>query len=292
MRIFAEQEPALQRLILRRLIVMRQIVPVALLSALIAVPSALAQRPAGHSGGFASGHFGGSFGRSFSGPVGHSFGGSFAPGRMAGFSTHSFGTAPRMNFSAPGRAFAPESAWRGDYGRDRGGRDRGGRDRGGRYRSPYQGYGYGYGGYPYLYANSWELLPGDLGYSDFMGEDDDTGTDTAQQQPAPESVPPPGDGYRQQYGKSSYEGYTPPPPDYYPSRPTASAAPAPEPQLTLIFKDGHQEAIQNYALTPDSVIVMDHPAPGRQQSIPLAQLNLPATEQAAQQEGLDFTPPG
>lgn len=286
MRVFLEQKRAVQRLILRRLIAMRQIVPVVLLSALIALPSAFAQRGAGHSGGFSGGHFGGSFGRSFSG--GHSLHGSFSPGRIAGFPTHSFGAAPRMTFTAPSRAFAPESAWRGGHDRDRGRRDRGGR-----YRSPYRSYGYGYGGYPYVYANSWELLPGDLGYSDFTGgDDDDTSGDTAQQQPAPESVPPPDNGYRPEYEQQSpYEAY--PQPEAYPPPPESSAAAlAPEPQLTLIFKDGHQESIRNYALTPDAVIVMDHPSTGRQQRIPLADVNLPATEQAAQQAGLDFTPPG
>jgi hypothetical protein len=39
------------------------------------------------------------------------------------------------------------------------------------------------------------------------------------------------------------------------------------------------------------VIVLDQAASGRQQRIPLAALNLPATEQAAEQSGLDFTPP-
>jgi hypothetical protein len=36
---------------------------------------------------------------------------------------------------------------------------------------------------------------------------------------------------------------------------------------------------------------MDRAAAGYQQKIPLSALNLPATEQAAQQAGLDFTPP-
>lgn len=269
---------------------MRLIVPVALLSALLAVPAAFAQHPAGRSGSFSGGHMGASSGRSFSGPSGHSFGG---PGRMPSFPMRSFTSAPRMSFNAPNRAFAPQSSWRG--GNDgRGWGDRGGHDRGGRYRSPYRGYGYGYGAYPYAYANSWELLPWDLGYPDFTGEDEQDNSDTAaQQQPAAEAPPADGD-YRPQYGQPdegpSYEAYAPPPPDYY-GRPASTAPLAPEPQLTLIFRDGHQESIQNYALTPHSVIVMDQPVAGRQQRIPLADLNLPATEQAAQQAGLDFSPP-
>lgn len=288
MRIFPEHPLIPQRLILRRLIAMRQIVPVALLSALMAVPLAFAQRTGSRSGGFAPSHIGGP-GRSFSGPVGHSFGGSFNPGRIAAFPTHSFGAAPRMTFTPSTRAFAPASAWRGHD------RDRGGRDRSGRYRSPYRGYGYGYAGYPYAYASSWELLPSDLGYSDFTGgNDEDTGADTAQQPAAPESLPP-NDGYRPEYnqlaGEPSYDDYAPPPVPY-PRRSSPAAALSPEPQLTLIFKDGHEEPIQNYVLTSDTLIVMDQPATGRQQRIPLADVNLSATEQAAQQAGLDFTPPG
>jgi hypothetical protein len=61
--------------------------------------------------------------------------------------------------------------------------------------------------------------------------------------------------------------------------------------LTLIFSDGHQQAIRNYVLTSDTLIVLDQAASGYQQRIPLAALNLSATEQAAQQAGLDFSPP-
>jgi hypothetical protein len=65
----------------------------------------------------------------------------------------------------------------------------------------------------------------------------------------------------------------------------------PEPQLTLIFKDGHQQTIRNYVLTHSEVIVVDQAASGRQQQIPLASLDVSATEEAAQQAGLDFSPP-
>jgi hypothetical protein len=187
---------------------------------------------------------------------------------------------------------------RGD--RNRGGRDHGDRDHDGHSRSPYRGYGYGgYGGYPY-YANSWELLPSDLGYSDFGGYGyDDSGDYTAQQAPAQSAAssdqgyaspdqgyPPPDQGYRPEYQQNPYPDYAPPPPAE-----SAAAPIAPEPQLTLIFKDGHQESIQNYVLTPNTVIVMDQAGSGRQHRIPLADLNLTATEQAAQQAGVDFAPP-
>jgi hypothetical protein len=61
--------------------------------------------------------------------------------------------------------------------------------------------------------------------------------------------------------------------------------------LTLVFNDGHRESIRNYVLTSSSVIVLDQAASGHQQRIPLATLDLNATEEAAQQAGLDFTPP-
>lgn len=300
-----ERRQALQRLTVSGVMPMRYVFPVAILSGLlIVVPSAFAQRGSfggghagGHFGGGSAGHFGGGAVSHFSGPA---FSG---PGRMPGFPTHSFGSAPRMAFgsTAPNRTFAPGSGFAGSGFMDRGDRNPGGRDGGdrdhdGHYRSPYRGYGYGgYGGYPY-YANSWELLPWDLGYSDFAGngyyDDDDSGSYVAQQ-PSNQAVTPPDQGYAPEGYPQQDEGYSPdygpqPYPDYAPP-PPSDAAIAPEPPLTLIFKDGHQESIQNFVLTPNTVIVME--ASGRQQRIPLANLNLPATEQAAQQAGLDFAPP-
>ena len=63
---------------------------------------------------------------------------------------------------------------------------------------------------------------------------------------------------------------------------------AAEPQLTLIFQDGHTQTIRNYVMTPSTVIVIDEAASGRELRIPLSELNLQATERAAQQAGLDL----
>ena len=264
---------------------MRRLSRVAFLSALlIAFPSAFAQR-GGHASGF-SGHSGGFAGHSFSG-------GFSAPsfGRSAGFASRSFATAPRFS-SAPMRSFGPRSGlvpgYRFPVEPARRGNGRGD----GHYRPPYRGYGNGYGySYPYTYANSWELLPWDLGYPDFTGYNDgygdsDSASDPEQaaqppQQPPADYAAPPDEGYRPDYS-----------PYNYPSAPAvASASVAPEPQLTLIFKDGHQQTIRNYVLTQNKVIVLDEAASGREQQVPLAALDLPATEQAAQAAGLDFSPP-
>ena len=84
-------------------------------------------------------------------------------------------------------------------------------------------------------------------------------------------------------------------PDDAPPSPGASAAPptavAAEPELKLIFRDGHQQSIRNYVLTGKTLIVLDNAAGGRQQRIPLADLDLPATEASAEAAGLEFIPP-
>ena len=256
----------------------------ALAGLLVLAPAALAQRGASRGGSFGGGRASGfarpSFGGGFARP---SFG---SPGRIPGFAPRAFATAPRMAWAAPGRAFAPTY----DRGWGRGGN--GGRspwnhDRG-RYRSPYRG-GYGYPGYG-SYVNSWELLPWDFGYPGFTGygDDDDDSGQAAQGQvetaPPDESYPPPGDGYRPDYDSG-------PPPMMASAAPAPAVPVAPEPQLMLIFKDGHQQPIRNYVLTPSTVIDLDQAASGRQTRIPLDDLNLPATERAAQQAGLDFHPP-
>lgn len=290
---------------------MRRIVSVAFVAVFLMSATALfAQHGGGgHAGGFGGGHAGG-FGGGY---VGHGFGGGFsrpangiatfgphsfsaAPGGITTFGPGSFSSAPRVNSPGFARGFAP--GYRGNWSGDRGrGRDHDGDHRGFHYRSPYRGYGYGN---PYLYNNSWQLLPWDLGYPDFTGYNgygydngyDDPSADqqapagTGQQQPAESEppAPPPDTGYRPEYAGPSSEIASAAPPE--PAPPVA-----PEPELTLIFRDGHQQAIHNYVLTGSSVIVLDDAASGRQMRIPLADLNLPATEKAAQDAGLDFTPP-
>jgi hypothetical protein len=197
-----------------------------------------------------------------------------------------------MNLALPRYGFAPQrgvyASNRPSYGAEN---RREGEHREG-YRRPYPGHGYGY---PYVSANSWELLPWDLGYPDSTGYDDNGTNGTAEpndaqvpppvQPPYEEQQPPPqeDEGYRSAYAPRPY----PPPTDQ-----VATSTPLQnEPKLTLIFKDGHTQAIRNYVLTSREVIVMDDVASGRAPSIALSDLNLPATEQAARRDGLDFSPP-
>lgn len=84
-----------------------------------------------------------------------------------------------------------------------------------------------------------------------------------------------------------------------PSRPveapveTASAsvpeAPAADqPKTVLVFKDGHQSEIENYAIVGDTLYDLSE---GRRHKIALAELNLQATAQQNEDRGTDFTVP-
>lgn len=242
---------------------MRRALPFALLAVSLAVaPASFAQRGGGgaRGGGFSGGHAGGFSSRGFSG----GFSGYGSAGRFVSTVPRSFASTPFVS-----------RGYQTPYGTMRGGwPDR----RGSYYRPPYRGVGV----YPYYgVGNSWAVLPWDIGYPDFSGWD--TGSYQAQPDaaPAPEPAPQPDDDYRPEYQPGSYEMAATPP-----SEPLS-----PEPELTLIFRDGHQQPIRNYVLTQSSVIVLDQASSGRQQQIPLTELNLQATELAAQQAGLDFHPP-
>jgi hypothetical protein len=75
----------------------------------------------------------------------------------------------------------------------------------------------------------------------------------------------------------------------------AAAAPAPsetpvpdQPQTVLIFKDGHQLEVQNYAVIGDMLYDL---TPGRHHKIALADLDLTSTAQQNDDRGIDFRLP-
>lgn len=253
---------------------MRQVLPLAMLSALLAmVPAALAQ----HGDSTGHGSAGGFHGRS----ADYSFHGGFSTpasyGRFAGSAPRSYGMASAgpLYSMRVGGASVYRPTYRADYQIS---------GRRGHYRVTRHG-DFGYGAYP-GYVNSWELLPWNLGYPDMTDEDTSASQPAGELESQPESEsesgpPPPDEGYREDYAPAAYEAASAMPP----------APLAPEPQLTLIFMDGHTEQIRNYVLTQDALLDMDHANVGRVARIPLASLNLPATEKAAQQAGLEFAPP-
>ena len=62
-----------------------------------------------------------------------------------------------------------------------------------------------------------------------------------------------------------------------------------QPQVTLLFKDGRpSQQVQNYALTRTTLYVLDGL---RRRDIPLEELDLPGTEQANREAGIDFAVP-
>jgi|CZLA01.1.fsa_nt_gi hypothetical protein len=78
-------------------------------------------------------------------------------------------------------------------------------------------------------------------------------------------------------------------------KPDASSKSAPDepevvaqPSTVLVFKDGHQADVLNYAIVGDSLFDF---AAGRTRKVLLADLNLPATRKANDDRGVDFQIP-
>ena len=69
------------------------------------------------------------------------------------------------------------------------------------------------------------------------------------------------------------------------------AAPvADQPQTVLVFKDGHQIEVQNYAVIGDTLYDL---TPGRHHKILVADLDLTSTAKQNDDRGIDFRlPPG
>jgi hypothetical protein len=61
-----------------------------------------------------------------------------------------------------------------------------------------------------------------------------------------------------------------------------------QPAITVLFKDGRSQQIQNYALTKTTLYVFDGP---RRREIPLDEIDLPQTEKTNRDAGLDFEVP-
>lgn len=239
---------------------MKRLMAIALLVAGIALP-VCAQRGGGSRGGF-SGH-------SFSGYSAPAFHGSFAPATHFNYASRPVYSGSRFAAAAPAYRGGNAAGYRPAH-------------PGG----PYNGRGRFYGvgipyGYPYGYGTG-PVAPYYLGYPDDSGVYDGPVTAPADggqsylAPPPPDQGPPPADAYQ------AYAG--PPAPQ------TSASAPAPEPEdaVTLIFKDGRPpEQIHNYALTRTTLYVRDQ----HKRDIPVADLDLVATEKANRDAGVQFQLP-
>jgi hypothetical protein len=96
----------------------------------------------------------------------------------------------------------------------------------------------------------------------------------------------PYNGYNGMYDPSDRQAYAAPPSAPPPAPdPPADAKPG-EPSV-LIFRDGHQQEVTNYAIMGDSVYVFDK----AHKKIALADLDVPATVKANDDRGLEFKVP-
>lgn len=73
-----------------------------------------------------------------------------------------------------------------------------------------------------------------------------------------------------------------------PAPPAEPAKQAPPMPTTLVFRDGHRSQVENYAIVGNTLWVFHDQ---RRQKIPIADLDLHATEQVNQDQGVDFTVP-
>lgn len=234
---------------------------------LVSLPVAAQRGGGGHVSGGGHGGFSGhaSFG-------GHAFGGMHSG---SGFAGHSFGRS-----SAFARGFSRSS--RGPLsprGFNRSGIGLRIRTRG--FRNNCYGYGCGWGyGYPYLGGGVdpywwWDSDSSDSGPDPYQQYDDGLANQMTEQGIYPRRAPDRSD-------QDIYARSAPPPP-----RQDETTTPAPA--TMLVFRDQHKQEVQNYAIVGQTLWIFNTQ---RTQKIPLAEVDIDATEKANADRGVDFRVPG
>jgi hypothetical protein len=131
--------------------------------------------------------------------------------------------------------------------------------------------GYGVYGAAYPFGVEGWIPPEGVTYLDSSANDGQAPADAGQ--PVDQGPPP----------DASYQAYAEPPPP-----PVPQPAPEPEDAVTLVFKDGRPpEQIHNYALTRTTLYVRDK----HKRDIPVADLDLAATEKINRDAGVEFQLP-
>jgi len=95
-------------------------------------------------------------------------------------------------------------------------------------------------------------------------------------------------GYDKRYSKRSSRDEPPTEAAPEPAAPAAEAPVADQPKTVLVFKDGHQSEVANYAIIGDTLYDL---AEGRRHRIPLSDLDLTATARENDDRGIDFKVP-
>jgi hypothetical protein len=245
---------------------MRWLIAIAIVVAGLSLP-VCAQRGGGHG----SGGFGGrsSF-ASRSAPAFHSAAPPMGRVNFMGspqFNPNRYVAAPRLS---PGRGAVAGYPGRGPVSSGR---------RGG-YRRPYTpAYGFGL-------ATGYSIWPGSLlgsGLYDGPGFYDNS----AYGDPNYADPAPPADYAAQPYPAPPVQEAEVAPPEGY--RPAYEKQPESEAAVTLVFKDGRpNQQIHNYMLTRTTLYVQDE----HRREIPVADLDLAATQKINKDEGVDFQLPG
>jgi len=162
---------------------------------------------------------------------------------------------------------------------------------------PQRGYNYGYTPYYYGYTG-YPVYPSPVYVEDTTLPNAGTFNTTQPAPVEPESKPaaptvivvqvPATSSQDAHYGTHSFDNQ--PAPGSQPTEHAApiSATPSDEPETILIFHDGHKIEVQNYAIVNGHILVLS----GKYAKIALADLNLPATIKANDDNGVDFHVPG
>ncbi len=145
---------------------------------------------------------------------------------------------------------------------------------------PYYGYGYGYGG---LYIDTTD-------YSSY-GNSNGAGAFTPGYQPPDEQPPVTVVVMPAQPAPPAAPGSAYAPPQYPPAAnapPEQPSAPENITPTVLVFKDGHEQEVRNYAIVGQTLYILESFSAKK---VPLADLDLKATVQANDERGVEFVLP-
>jgi hypothetical protein len=209
---------------------------------------------------------------------------SFAQGGSSG-AAHGAGSAPASAQSFSHSGYAPPTAVSAHSGSSHSSSSGWSHNNAGSYHRHHAASGGEYYPYPYLYA-----VP--FPYAADQGDADDSSDDDADYQGGPtvfdrrglgaaSYIPPTYDGPAHAQDASSGQASA--------NESAADQAPqAPTNPTTLVFKNGRQIEVSNYAIVSQTLYDL---TPGRHRKIALADLDLPATQKLNDDHGVDFQLP-
>ena len=256
---------------------MRRLLTISMFLVLAAAVQLNAQRGGGH--GSVGGHGGFSGGGSFGGRSagGHSFAGAHSASSFAprSFSRGSFSRGSSVRGSFARGSSRPQFSSRGLNSRNFN-HSRNLRFRSREFRNNCDGYGCGWGyGYPYLYGG---IDPYWWWNSDSSYDQDQQDQISLANEMNAQSLDE--QRMRDQSDQDVYARSAPP--SHQPERTN------PTPATVLVFRDQHQQEVQNYAIVGQTLWNF---SPQRTEKIPLSQLDLAATIKANDERGVDFRLP-